>query len=280
MTVTAFNNLACPLDGDALVRDDNRWVCPAGHSFDAARQGYIHLLPVQNKRSKSPGDSKEMVAARQRFLGSAFYQPIAALVAGAACTVMDPLPSPACLDAGCGEGYYLRFLADQFPAERELRAIGLDISKEAILAAARQDKRPRWLVGSNANLPVLPGTVDCLLSLFGFPVYLEFLRVLKAGGSLLQVDAGPDHLRQLREIVYPELKPARAPGNSVPEGFLLEGKEQLRFDIHLPDNPAIQDLLAMTPHLYRASKDGRVKALALDNLTVTVDVLLTHLKKA
>jgi len=39
------------------------------------------------------------------------------------------------------------------------------------------------VVGSNANLPVLPGTLDRVLCLFGFPVYSEFARVLKPGGT-------------------------------------------------------------------------------------------------
>jgi 23S rRNA (guanine745-N1)-methyltransferase len=39
-----------------------------------ASQNYANLLPVQKKRSLDPGDSKEMVAARRRFLniGSPF----------------------------------------------------------------------------------------------------------------------------------------------------------------------------------------------------------------
>jgi len=36
-------------------------------------------------------------------------------------------------------------------------------------------------------------------------------------------------------------------------------------------------LLAMTPHLYRASAEGRAKAAALTALSVTVDVRLTRL---
>lgn len=48
------------------------------------------MLPVQNKRSRDPGDSKEMVAARRRFLNAGFYQPIAAAVGR---TVLADLPS-------------------------------------------------------------------------------------------------------------------------------------------------------------------------------------------
>jgi len=68
MRVTPFRMLACPLDGMPLHCTGSAWRCVSGHSFDIASQGYTHLLPVQHKRSRDPGDSKEMVAARRRFL--------------------------------------------------------------------------------------------------------------------------------------------------------------------------------------------------------------------
>nr|HQU89982.1 rRNA (guanine-N1)-methyltransferase [Denitromonas sp.] len=58
MRITAFDRLACPLDGAPLQRDGAAWRCIDGHSFDVASQGYVHLLPVQQKRSRDPGDSK------------------------------------------------------------------------------------------------------------------------------------------------------------------------------------------------------------------------------
>ncbi len=274
--ITPFEALACPLDGAALQRNGSAWRCAAGHSFDIASQGYTHLLPVQNKRSRDPGDSKEMVAARRRFLGAGHYQPIAAAASRAVLAGLPPGATSACLDTGCGEGYYLRHLAAAAGTEgKALALLGLDISKWAVLAAAKQDKRPTWVVGSNANLPVLPGTLDRLLCMFGFPVYPEFARVLNRDGRLIQVDSGPDHLRELREIIYPTLKPERSAGVHVPEGFARLSDETLRFPLDLAGAGPIADLLAMTPHLYRASAEGRARAAALTALTLTVDVRLT-----
>lgn len=276
MNVTAFSLLACPLDGAPLRKTGAAWCCAAGHSFDIASQGYTHLLPVQHKRSRDPGDSKEMVAARRRFLNAGGYQPIAAAVARA--TLAD-LPSDrktaCCLDAGCGEGYYLRQLTAVPREGHALAVLGLDISKWAVLSAAKQDGRPNWVVGSNANLPVLPGSIDRVLCLFGFPVYPEFARVLKKDGRLLQVDAGPDHLRELREIIYPSLKPERALDVQTPDGFHKLSTETIRYPLDLVGAEQIADLLAMTPHLYRATAEGRAKAAALTALSVTVDVRLT-----
>ena len=127
--------------------------------------------------------------------------------------------------------------------------------------------------------PVLPATLDRVLCLFGFPVYPEFARVLKPGGVLLQVDAGSDHLRELREVIYPTLKPARPAANSAPEGFALAGGENLRFEVTVRGADAIADLLAMTPHLYRASAEGRARAAALTEIALSVDVRLQRFER-
>ncbi len=276
MTITPFQALACPLDGAPLSRSGASLRCASGHSFDIAAQGYTHLLPVQQKRSRDPGDSKEMVAARRRFLNAGGYQPIAAAVGRTALADLPPHATLSCLDAGCGEGYYLRQLAAAAHAGQTLALLGLDISKWAVLSAAKQDKRPNWVVGTNARLPVLSATLDCVLCMFGFPVYAEFARVLKPQGQLLQVDAGPDHLRELREIIYPALKPERSAEAPTPPGFVALGSETVRYPLTLEGAGQIADLLTMTPHLYRASAEGRARAAALTELSLTVDVRLTR----
>lgn len=279
MSITPFQSLACPLDGTPLQCSGSAWSCASGHCFDIASQGYTHLLPVQNKRSRDPGDSKEMIAARRRFLTAGFYQPIAVAVSQTVLANLPPHATSSCLDAGCGEGYYLRQLAAAVPDKQTLALLGLDISKWAVLSAAKQDRRVNWVVGSNANLPVLSGTLDRVLCMFGFPVYAEFARVLKPGGLLVQVDAGPDHLRELREIIYPSLKPERTAEMQIPEGFSRLPTETVRFSIELTSAEQIADLLTMTPHLYRANAEGRAEAAALTALSLRVDVRLTSFER-
>lgn len=279
MKISPFDKLACPLDGSPLQKNGNSWQCSAGHSFDIARQGYIHLLPVQKKRSRDPGDNKKMVAARRHFLGSGFYQPVAEALIQAVFPDGFNESAISCLDAGCGDGYYLRYLADNAPEATSLALMGLDISKWAVLSAAKKDKEPTWIVGSNANLPILPGTLDRILCLFGFPVYPEFARVLKTGGELVQVDAGPDHLKELREIIYPELKESKQGQGATPEGFTNLETSVVCYTLNLPDKDAIGNLLAMTPHLYRAGSEGLARAAELESLSVTVEATIKRLKK-
>lgn len=278
-TMTPLTALICPLDAQPLKRDGQSWCCVDGHRFDIARQGHVNLLPVQRKRSLDPGDSKGMVTARQRLFALGGYQPLATALAervleeveaDIASSGADPL---AVLDAGCGEGFYLRQLAHGAHARGvTLEAAGLDISKHAVLAAARQSRDAAWLVGTNAALPLADACLDVVICAFGFPVWQEFARVLKPGGRVVLLEAGSGHLLALRKILYRELKPARGEAGlsaAVAAGFTPQGDVQhLHAGLSLSGNDQIRDLLTMTPHLYRAEREGLARAEALDVLDV------------
>lgn len=276
MSTLDINTLACPLDGQPLTREHNSWRCPTGHSFDIARQGYVNLLPVQNKRSRDPGDSKEMVAARQAFLAAGFYEPIANAVCDAIRRHCHSDRLIHVLDAGCGEGYYLRQLQlSGLPVQTS----GVDISKWAVMAAARQHTnsgelltREQWIVGSNAHLPLRAASQDVVLCLFGFPVYSEFARVLKPGGLLLKVDPGPAHLLELRNIIYPSIKTTDVADKDTIEGFTVLEHSAVRYTISLNTAGMIARLLTMTPHLYRITAEAQARASALTQLELSVDV--------
>ena len=98
----------CPLCGGPLTGERDL-KCPSGHCFDRAKEGYWHLLPVQSMRTKAPGDSKEMVAARRAFLNGGYYG-IFGQALGKLCLEYGQPAAPDAplhlLDAGCGEGWY------------------------------------------------------------------------------------------------------------------------------------------------------------------------------
>ena len=71
----------CPICGEKLVRLEKSYICPAGHTYDTASEGYVHLLPANKKNSKLPGDDKNMVRARSRFLSGGYYEPLRAALA-------------------------------------------------------------------------------------------------------------------------------------------------------------------------------------------------------
>src|SRR5699024_11126334 len=161
--------LCCPVCGLPLVRGDHALRCAAGHSFDVARQGYVNLLTVSQKHSKSPGDTREQVQARRAFLAGGYYRPIAETL----CRLAAPLGPKTVVDAGCGEGYYLAALQEALPGAD---CLGLDISKEAVRCAAGAHKSIAWITATAAAIPLTGASCDLVLSLFALTAAGEFNR--------------------------------------------------------------------------------------------------------
>lgn len=238
----------CPLCAQPLRREEKRYVCPQGHSFDIARQGYVNLLTVQQKHSLDPGDTRQQVLSRRAFLESGFYAPISEALNQAA---LDYNAQGEILDVGCGEGYYSARLAAALGAP----LTGLDISKEAVRCAAGQYKAYAWLCATAAHIPVPDGSVGTLSSLFALTLPGEFRRVLRKNGLFLQVLAAEDHLLGLKSIVYDVLTHKQKDTAPALPGFALLGSRQIRFDF-TAEGEQIQRLFAMTPHLFRIGKAG------------------------
>ena len=209
MNIVKEDNLACPIDSKKLEQRDRQFVCENGHAFDIARSGYVNLLPVQLKRSKQPGDSKAMVLARRQFLDSGIYQPVANKLSDIVIAQLAETGEICLLDSGCGEGYYFDYVFNKLSdikKSNHLSFIGLDISKDAIIQATKRNKLISWVVGTNRQPPVEDKSVDIILCLFGFPSVEGFNKILKPGGKIVLLDPGPDHLKELREVIYPEIK--------------------------------------------------------------------------
>lgn len=258
--------LICPVCGAVLQQNDRALRCAGGHSFDIARQGYINLLPVQQKHSLNPGDTKEQVASRRAFLEAGFYAPIAETLIETAKKWNAAGPV---LDVGCGEGYYSSRLAAALNTE----LTGLDISKEAVRFAAARYKGPTWLCATASHIPVADGTAGLVTSLFALTIPAEFRRVLRPEGCYFQVLAAQDHLLGLKSIIYPELKFKEK--DSVPEleGFRLLDTVPIRFQFTV-EGGQVQNLLSMTPHVYRISKAGAACLAATQQLTDTASCVL------
>lgn len=238
----------CPVCSRPLLREDKRHVCPQGHSFDIARQGYVNLLTVQQKHSLAPGDTREQVLSRRAFLEAGFYAPISDALNRAA---TDYGAQGEILDVGCGEGYYSARLSEAVGAH----LTGMDISREAVRCAAGQYKACAWLCATAAHIPVPDDSIGTLSSLFALTLPGEFRRVLRKNGLFLQVLAAEDHLLGLKSIVYDVLTHKQK--NTVPAlpGFALLESRQISFDLTL-EGEQIRHLFSMTPHMFRIGKEG------------------------
>lgn len=260
----------CPICGKNLQRHEREYACENRHSFDIARQGYVNLLTVQQKRSLHPGDTREQVLSRSAFLDGNFYEPIA----DALCkTALELGAQGPVLDVGCGEGYYCTKLANALKAE----LTGLDISKEAVRVAAGKYKDAAWLCATAAHIPVSDKRVKTLTSLFALTLPEEFRRILADDGLYFQVLAAQDHLLGLKRIIYPELLLKEK--DSVPEipGFELVKSVPIRFEFTV-EGEQVQNLLSMTPHVYRISKEGAARLAATEKLTDTASAVLNVYK--
>lgn len=271
----------CPQCQAPLNEEDKRWHCQNNHSFDKAKQGYCNLLLVQKKRSKAPGDNAEMVMARKRFLAKGFYQPIAAAVTSMT-TGQHPIDKPiSILDAGCGEGYYTNEIAKALQASNVQHNItGIDISKFAVKAAASSNKSIKWFVANSSHLPVAPHSCDYVISLFSPIPEQSFYQALANEGQLLIASTGKKHLIELREQLYDEVKSdSLDPCDKLNTHFTLKEQQTIRFQLSLNSQQDIQDLLAMTPHYWRASPIKKEALSKLDKLNLTIDINLSLFKK-
>lgn len=268
-----IRTLRCPLCHDALALEAGVARCLRGHSFDRAREGYFNLLPVQNKNSLDPGDDADMVAARRAFLEAGHYGRFRDTLQG----LLAPLRPALLVDSGCGEGWYTAALARQAAA-----IFAFDISKSAMKRAAKRDAAIAWAVASSNDIPLPDAAADALVAIFSPVNTAEAARVLKPGAALLVAAPGEKHLWELREALYEEVRPHQADKwqEELAPQFSFHSEARVQFDIELPDNAAVNQLLKMTPHYWRAAREKRSQVEQLPALTTQADFRILQFRRA
>lgn len=275
--------LACPLDGLALEDHGANWQCAANHHYDLARQGYLNLLPVSQKTSRDPGDTKAMFTARRSAFSSGLFAPAAQALSYQLASRLSPSgDKPAVvLDAGCGEGYYtdhMRAHVTSLSTTIEPVFMGVDISKWGIVAAARLYPQVTWVVGNNKHLPVLPGSVDIITSIFGFETWQPWATLQSAGQRVLVAHAGPLHLLELRELIYDSVNIHSAADDSSAHSAGYEKLKQsaVTYTEPVQSIDTLLQILAMTPHGHRVRADKQAELQSdlarLVNMPLTIDV--------
>ena len=252
-----------------VARHDQTWTCPNRHSFDVARSGYVNLLQPQDRKSKSPGDTAEAVAARRRFFEAGHVQPLVEAIVRA----LPLRAGQALLDAGCGEGHHL----EAFRAAYAIEAWGIDISVPAIELAAKKYRECGWVV-ANADrfLPFEDGAFAAVASITARMSPEEFHRVLAPGGALLVVLPAPDDLIELREAVLGagiERDRVERTVAAFAPLFTLDRRETLRHTAAL-DRQAMHDVMASSYRGLRTRERERLETLQPMPVTLTRDLLL------
>ena len=126
------------------------------------------------------------------------------------------------LDAGCGEGWYTDRLRRAL-APGGTGTLGIDVSRPAVAAAARRHPDTAFAVATNRVPPVLAGRVALVTSLFGFEAWAPWAALQAPGQHVLTVGAGPDHLVELRRLVYGTVRVRQTPRDGAAEraGYAL-----------------------------------------------------------
>lgn len=294
--------LACPICEDGLAVRSRSLVCPNGHTFDIAREGYVHLLPPQHRRRGIEGDSPEMVHARRRFLEAGHYAPLRDRVVEVVAAALDSLgggdedraaPTAttfetggvppdsrdrACvLEAGCGEGYYIGEVAERVDGPV---FVGTDLSKAAVRLAARRYHGVRFVVAdTHRRLYLLDASVSVLLNIFAPRNASEFARIVRPGGTLLVVVPATEHLASLRAelglLDVQEAKEARVREQMEPT-FVLESRDELRYPLELPPD-TVADLVAMGPSAWHREAGANLPA---DSRTTEAAFVLMRFRRA
>ena len=281
----------CPLCQSPLQTAADTWRCDGSlhpkqttHPFDVARQGYVNLLPVQQKKSKAPGDSQQSIDARKRFLSAGHYQPLndlicqkmAALLTAKKASLEQKEKLIKWLDIGCGEGYYTQAMAQTGMDV----LIAADISKPAVVEMAKTSKAlgRLWyqpvkddsatevikaaaiypLVTSAAHLPLRAHSINGISSIFS-PILPEaFNEVLSDEGYLIIAKPDIGHLATMREALFDDVREHDSDKflQELAPYFKLLQTHHISSRLKLSAEE-LADLMTMTPYAYRARGEKR-----------------------
>ena len=256
----------CPLCSAPLEREETRWLCPAGHSFDRASAGYVNLLPANRKHSKNPGDDRDMVAARSAFLDKGYYQPLREALCQAVTEYAVNFPDPVLVDSGCGEGYYTAGLFQALCREElSPRTAGVDLSKAALRRAAKRLPQGEFAIASAYRLPLADASADVLVNIFSPLAIDEFARVLRPWGLFCYAVPSARHLWEMKQIRYPHTYEKPVKQEDYP-GFVWRSVKEIRHTVCLECGTDIMALFRMTPYAWKTPREGVARLEELDRL--------------
>lgn len=272
--------IICPVCKEKMEKVDRKYICPKNHNYDISKYGHVNLLLSNQKNSKMPGDSKDMVLSRKNFLEKGYYF-------GISQSVNEVVESFCCsggkyniLDIGCGEGYYTNNLK-KYLDEKGIKnkIVGIDISKEAVISAAKTYKGIEWIVASASSLPLEDNSLDFIICMFAKIIPEEKMRALKPGGKLIIVSTGENHLLQLKEVVYEKVrKDFYSPVEDLKIFKYLKTVNK-KYEAEIFGKDDIENLFNMTPYRWRSPQSGIEKLFSLNYLRTTIEVNIDIFEK-
>ena len=277
MTSDGTTLLACPACGEPLRRDAGAYTCPRSHTFDIARSGYVNLLNSRKKLSPTVGDSKEMLAARQRFLDAGHFAPLTHALKDR--LRVDATRGMAVAEIGSGTGHHIGAISTSLG--HDTASFGFDISKDAAQIGARRYPDVTFAVADvKRSIPLVDDAAAALLDVFSPRNVDEFARVLDPEGSLIVAVPAPDHLKELVR----RFGLLTVPGEKIHDviddlgaRFTLAGSTLVSFEMHLEPKDAL-DVISMGPSARHVDLSG-IGAELHEVSLVTAAVMVLEFKK-
>ncbi len=252
----------CPLCHGVITAGETSLRCEKGHDFSISGKGYADFCPAA--KAGVYGDA--LFDSRSRFIAGGFYS---ALIR----EIQALLPDGPILDAGCGEGSFLKAILPD-PAARP--CLGLDLSRPGIQRAARGGGGWLWAVGDLSRLPLQNGSMAAILNILSPANYPEFSRVLRSDGIVIKVVPGERYLAEVRALAKDHLRHEAYSSERVmklfAEKFDVLSSREIRDTYPLTPSQA-SDLLAMTP-LTQGIEKERLNEAALTAVTIHLHILV------
>ena len=236
-------------------------VCENNHQYDFSKKGYIHLI----NNYKATKYSMELFEARSVIFKREFYKEVF-LELG---KLVEKYSKDVLIDAGCGEGYYIRQLKEIFP---EKYFFGLDNSKAAIELAVKEDKLNPYMLANIEPLPFQDNSVSCILNILTPANYNEFFRVLGEEGYLIKIIPNTYYLREIRELMGVREYKNTETVNLIKENCNIIERVRVNKTYEL-DEYLAENFLKMTPLTF--SKDvSKEDIKKLKKITIDLEILV------
>src|SRR5699024_551798 len=272
----------CPIcDSSMEIQQLKSMICANRHTFDFAKQVYLNLMtnPVKTNYDRALFEARRKVIVESDFFSS-LHSNITNMI-----NQYTAKSNLSIVDMGAGEGSHLDRISDQLQSnyDKTVVGVGLDISKEGILEAAKNYENKIWLVADLAKTPLNDRTVDVMLNILSPSNYEEFNRLLKDDGIMIKIVPREGYLKELRQYFHGESNHKDYSNENVITLFKEEFNLVDQVTIHYTsvlDPSSLQALVKMTPLTWGVEEShlNRFLESGVQHITVDLDLMIGRKK--